>query len=322
MSRVLIVPDLHISDVYNGKHKDYFSNCVSCLEMLTQTIIDKQITHVYCLGDWVGIKEKNLRSRDALFYLISVLQKWNTLTNNNVYSIVGNHDIGSSITDFNFLVSLGYIKVVDTLDIGCLRLHGLGYGNEKRQVELDDSKYNIALMHNNLQVEGQTNWFRAGVGIELSSLENLYGITMVIAGHIHNPSVKWVSTSIKDKDISLFYPGNMTRPAKDPNIWNKSYGIIFSVDDNQVNLETVEYNLTPAEELFSQTYDDVAETEDDIYENVINIEELSAVLDELQQYNLCGEGDYKSQIKKLAGIDKEAADLALEYVEKVEEEIK
>lgn len=322
MNKVLIVSDLHISDVYSGKHKDYFQNCIECLEKITQTIKDKQITHVYCLGDWVGIKEKNLRSRDALFYLIKVLQVWNKLTNNNVYSIKGNHDIGSTITDFDFLVSLGYIKVVDTLDVGCLRLHGLNYGDEKRPIEYDDTKYNIALMHANLQVEGQTNWFRAGQGIELSTLNNLHGVTMVIAGHIHNPSIKWVSTSIADKDISLFYPGNMTRPTKDQHIWNKSYGIIFVEGNNQVNLETVEYNLTPAEDLFVQTFDDVEEEEEDVYKNVINIEELTAVLDELQQYNLCGDGDYRNQIKQLAGLDKEAADLALEYISKVEEEIK
>lgn len=319
---MLIVPDLHISDVFTGKHKNYFENCCKCLEDITEVIRTKGITHVYCLGDLVGIKEKNFRSRDALFYFIKVLQTWNSLTNNNVYSLVGNHDVGSSITDFNFLQSLGYIKVTDQLDIDCLRIHALNYGEEKRAINYDESKYNIALMHNNLQVEGETNWFRAGQGIELSSLENLYGVSVVISGHIHNPSERMVTTSIKDKDVTLFYPGNMTRPTKDPNIWDKSYGVVIVVENDNVALDTFEYQLTPASELFVNTFDDIEEDEDDVYKSVINIEELTAVLDELQQYNLCGDGDYRNQIRQLAGIDKEAADMALDYISKVEEELK
>ena len=320
MSRVLIVPDLHISDVYSGKHKDYFGNCTECLEKITDVIKTKGITHIYCLGDLVGIKEKNFKSRDALFYFLKVLQTWNTLVNGNVYSLVGNHDVGSAVTDFDFARSIGYIKVVPTLDIDCCRIHGLNYGEERRVIDYADDKYNIALAHANLQVEGETNWFRAGQGIELSTLENLHGVNIIISGHIHNPSVRMVTTSIRDTDITLFYPGNMTRPSKD-NTWDESYGVIIDIQNDNVQLETLKYELTPASELFAQTFDEV-EDEEDVYTNVINIEELTAVLDELQQYNLCGDGDYRDQIMKLAGIDKEAADLALDYISKVEEEIK
>lgn len=323
MEKVLIVSDLHISDVYSGKHKDYFQNCVKCLEDITNTIVENNITHIYMLGDLVGMREKNLKSRDALFYLIKVLQKWNTLTDNNVYSIKGNHDIGSSITDFEFLVSLGYIKVVDFIDVGAVRFHGVNYGEETRALSIDKDRFNIALMHANLQVEGQTNWFRAGDGFELSSLDNLYGVDYVIAGHIHNPSERLVTTSIRDKDIHLLYPGNMTRPVKDPRIWDESYRVIIGVTETSFDMDVKKYVLVPHEELFTETYDDIKQDdEDDVYSNAIDIEELAAVLDELQGYNLCGDGDYKKQIATLAGIDKEAADLALDYIAKVEEEIK
>ena len=37
--KVLIIGDLHISDRFSGKHKDYLQNCFDCLDMIEKSII-------------------------------------------------------------------------------------------------------------------------------------------------------------------------------------------------------------------------------------------------------------------------------------------
>lgn len=324
-SRVLIIGDLHISDRYTGKHKDYLENCFDCLNMITEKIKEKEVTHLFCLGDWVGIglAEKNLRKRETLLAVMKTLQEWNKLTNGNVYSLRGNHDIGSTLTDYDLFLSLGLIKSKHQLDIGSTRFHFFDYGEEGRQISISDDKYNIGLFHANLLIEGITTWYRGGVGVELSTLENLYGMSMAIAGHIHNPSPKMVATSIKDSDITLFYPGCMTRPKYEPNLWEQAYGMLYKIDEMSTVADIITFDLKPITEIFTATYDDKPE-KDDEDESIesIDIEALTKVLDELQYYNISGGQDYHAQIMRVAGIDKVAADLALSYLERVETEFK
>lgn len=324
-AKVLIIGDLHISDRYTGKHVDYFENCMYCLSMVTKSIKEEGITHLMLLGDLIGIglAEKNLRTREALLEFMNVLQEWNKLTDNRVYSLRGNHDIGSKLTDYEMFVSLGLLKQVNELDIMSAKFHFFNYGEETRKVSIDEDKYNIGLFHTNLLIEGLTTWYRGGVGVELSTLDNLYGLSMAVAGHIHNPSIKMVSTSIRDRDISLFYPGNLTRPKFDPNLWDIAYGAIFEIDPLNVVANTLQYKLKPINEVFVSTYDDIKEVEDDTEtEPSIDLDALSAILEELQYYNISGGKDYNSQIMRVAGLDKVAAELALSYIERVESSFK
>ena len=321
--RVLVIGDLHISDRYNGKHKDYLENCFDVLNMITESIKEKEVTHLIALGDWIGIglNEKNLRKRETLLRVIQVLQEWNKLTNNNVYSLRGNHDIGSKLTDFDMFVELGLLKNVRQLDINIARFHMFDYGEETRRIDVDENMYNIGLFHTNLLIEGETTWYRGGVGTELSTLENLYGVDFAIAGHIHNPSLRIVSTSIRDRDITLFYPGNLTRPKYEPNIWDKGYAVLFKIDDMGTSADMVTYVLKPVEEVFVTTFDEAEEEMEEMRET-FDIEALSQILEELKTFNISGGMDYHSQIKQVAGIDREASDLALKYLEVIEEEFK
>lgn len=323
-NKVFIGSDLHISDRYSGRHVNYLQNCFNILQMYTDEIEKNKVTHIILTGDLVGLREKTLKTREMLLYMMQVLQKWNTMTNGNVYSISGNHDFGSALTDFEVFVSMGLVKKLVQLDVGSVRFHGLDFGYLNRAINVDPDKYNIAITHDDIQVEGITTWYRGGgKGTELSSLTNLKGVELVVAGHIHEPSPRMVSTSIEDEEISLFYTGCPTRPKKD-NLWDKSFAILVNTDENDVSLGQVTFNLTPANELFKDTYDDSDDEVGDLIDDnpMVNIEELSKILSELQTYNIGGGGDYKSQIMRVAGIDKEAAELALSYVEKVEMELK
>lgn len=345
--RALIIGDLHISDVYNGQHIDYLKNCVDCIDMITDKIKSKKITHLLLLGDLIGQNEKNLKDRSTLLYMMKVLQQWNDLTKNNyieelnnlytngsigrdkykslmtamgignVYSVKGNHDIGRSMTDFELFESIGLIKVQDELDIGSVRYHFVHYGMEHRVLSVDESKYNIALVHNNIMIDGITTWYRGGKGIEMSTLENMYGVALIVAGHIHDPSLRIVTGNIKDSEVGLFYPGNITRPRYENGLWESAFGVYFNITEDNMNLEQVVFKLKPMEEVFKKTFDDI--NMDDLVETpVLNVEELSSILNELQTYSFIGNVDYKSQLVRLAGLDKDASDLAIKYIEEAE----
>lgn len=323
--RPFVVGDLHISDKYSGRHVDYFQDCIDFLNQITDEIKKNKVTHLILLGDLIGrTTEKNLQSRDTLMYFMKVLQVWNELTDGNVYSIRGNHDFSEKLTDFEMFVTLGLIKTTNHLDVGSIRFHMLDYGAHDRQIEVDPELYNVALMHTELHVEGTTNWFfRSKEGVDLSSLENLYGVELAIAGHIHNPSVRMVQTSIKDKDISLFYPGNGTRPKFDANIWTKCYGVLFNTTEEDVSIGQIEFQLKEGHEIFRNTFEDIPEEDEEVTNApMFNIEQLSEILQQLNDYNIMGEGDYKSQVVKLGGLDKDAVELALQYIEIVEGEMK
>ena len=321
-NKILIIGDLHISDRFSGRHKDYLENCFDCLDMIEKSIVDNKITHLICLGDWIGIglAEKNLKERRSLLRLIQVLQKWNKLLNGNVYSLKGNHDIGKNMTDYDFFITMGLLKNVSQLDIGSCRFHMFNYGEETRPIVVDSDKYNVGCFHTNLLIEGLTTWYRGGVGVELSSLKNLYGISMAVAGHIHNPSLRLVSTSIGDSDISLFYPGCPTRPRLEPNMWETCYGVIFTTNELDTQMDVITYELKPLEEIFTTLEEDPSKEEDDEETVPFDLEALNEILNELQYFNVNSGQDYVSQIKRVAGIDKTAADIALKYLENAESE--
>lgn len=319
-NKILVIGDLHISDRFSGRHKDYLENCFDCLDMIEKSIVENEITHLICLGDWIGIglAEKNLKERKTLLRLIQVLIKWNKLLNGNVYSLRGNHDIGKNMTDYDFFVTMGLLKYVPQLDIGSCRLHLFNYGEETRPIVVDNDKYNVGCFHTNLLIEGLTTWYRGGVGVELSSLKNLYGISMAIAGHIHNPSMRLVSTSINDSDISLFYPGCPTRPRLEPNMWEKCYGVVLTTNEFDTQMDVITFDLKPLEEVFTTLDEDPSIDEENEETVPFDLEALNEILNELEYFNVNSGLDYDSQIRRFAGLDKVAADIALEYLERAE----
>jgi predicted phosphodiesterase len=320
--RVLIVGDLHISDRFTGRHKDYLQNCFDCLDMIEKSIVENKVTHLICLGDWIGIgqAEKTLRKRSNLMRLLLVLKRWNDMLDGNVYSLKGNHDIGGNTTDFDLMVTLGYLKNVDKLDIDGCRIHMFNYGEETRQIEIDDNKSNIGCFHSNLLIEGETTWYRGGVGVELSSLDNLYGISMAIAGHIHNPSPRTTKTSIRDMGVSLIYPGCPTRPRLEPNMWDTTLGVILKIEGNIVLPDYIRYKLKPYEEIFNEVIQEADMLGEDAETLPFDMDSIGDILGQLQYYGINDGKDYVSQIKKVAGLDKPAADIALKYIEDAEAE--
>lgn len=329
MSKVLVIGDLHFSDVYVGHHKDYWGNCMTVASKITETIKDKGITHLFLTGDIVGYKEKNFKHRESLLMVMMILQKWNELTNGNVYSLVGNHDIGGNLTDFGVFESLGLLKTgkhlsktddnsIPYCDIEGLRVHMIDYGQENKPLSIStvSGGVNIGLAHADIQVDGKTTWWhRSNNYFELSTMTNWRGLDMIVAGHIHNPSQTMVSDSIDGSNVDLLYVGNPTRPNKS-DTWDSCWNIIFMVQGVNITMESVDMKLTPHEELFNATTSDIDMESIDVEAEISRVEELAEILETLSTYKLDSNNDIESQIRRYGGVDSKATDLALEYLEK------
>lgn len=323
--RPIVISDLHVSDKPSRVHVDYMRDCIEHLTEITELIRDNNITHVFLLGDLIGrTTERNLQSRGTLMYMMVVLQTWNALTNNQVYSVRGNHDYSTHLTDFEMFVSLGLVRNPSHVDVGSVRFHLVNYGEQERSLDIHPEFYNVALTHTELHVAGMTPWIlRSKEAVDIETLDNFYGIDFIIGGHIHIPSPKVVSTYIKDREISLVYPGCKLFTAYERNPWTSTYAIYFDTDENDVKMGQFEFKIRPHDELFNpRKSSNEEEEEDDVLSGapVLDIAQLSEILSELTQYNLIGDGDYKSQIKRLGGMDKEGVELALQYIEQVEQD--
>ena len=265
----LIFADLHISDSYVGKHKNYLANCFDVLGRILTTCRKEKPKYVIFLGDLVGMKDKVIKRREVLLQLCTFFRELNAITNNNVFSVKGNHDMGE-FTEFDYFSGMGLIKtskeIGGYLDIYIseeatepeIRYHLVDYGSERNQLDVlkNGDTSNIVLAHNNFTIADLTNWYNTHDGIELGSLTNFNGVLMVISGHIHNPSPMEIGTVMQDgQNCSLFYLGCPTRPTTDQGKYDHVYYARFTYNEEEcyTDWKAEEFELSPVEDIF---YDD------------------------------------------------------------------
>ena len=327
--KVLIIGDLHFSDVYTGKHKDYLGNCFSILGRLTKTIEEQKPSAVILLGDLIGWTETNIRDRECFAMFCKALKEWNTIC--PVYSVRGNHDM-KGYPDFNFLSEFGIIinseqcgGYVDYYNAEGTelkaRLHLVDYAAESRVLDYpkDDKVNNIVLGHNNYVIKGLTNWYQEHDGIELATLSNFNQVDMVISGHIHNPSPEFVSTQIAGgKDCQLFYPGCPTRPVKDKFIYEMCWlvGIELNSSTGLIDILTDEFKLDSVEDTFISDDSFIEEKDEEALQEEVRKEALKEVLDDLLKYRMLG-GDLIGQINNIPNASNEAKEIATQYLQTV-----
>lgn len=325
--KTFVIGDLHFYDVGSKWHKNYLQDCIDFTQQIINKVESLRPTRVIFTGDLVGrTKEKSVKNRDSLLYLIMFFKKLNDLTNGQVYSVRGNHDFSETFTDFDLLVSLGYIKRVKEIETKNVKFHLLDYGHIKDNIEVKSGNaVNIAIVHDTVVVDGKTTWFYYQEGYELSSLTNLKGVSYVLGGHIHRPSPMTVTTSIGDSKIGLFYLGNGTRPAYEKDLWETCYGVLITDDLGDVGsvlLDVVEFTLPSVKDSFYEKEFKVSDIEVLEEDNTVTIDKLSETLSMIRQYNLISGSSYKDKIRQLGGIDEEAVNLALKYVEYSENKLK
>lgn len=323
-AKVGIIGDLHFSDRATGKYVDYFANCREIGEQISKMIISENLTHLVLTGDLVGTNSNTMQTNAARLYLFQLFAQWNTLLNGNLYCVKGNHDAGANTCDFDLLYGAMLFKRVPELDAGAFRIHMIDYGDDNRALKFDNEheRINVACMHTHLTVENKTNFIPFKGGTELSDMKNLKGCEVVACGHIHNPSLGYLTTSIEDAPVSLIYLGCPTRPSAADN-WDKTSVLILetTIEDGMVNTfqKVATFNLRNKAELVKESITEVNLETPTAEENVTNIEELERILSDLNNFQIGGIGSYREQLNKYASVNKEAVNLALEYIEKAEE---
>lgn len=325
--KVLIIGDLHISDVFTGKHKDYLANCYGVLGAISKKVSDLDPSVIVFLGDLVGWNESNIRSREILAFLC----KWfmNIGINRKIFCVRGNHDT-KGYPEFQFLSDLKLFETSSTCSgyfdyYGHegqtkpeVRFHLVDYGQENRHLDIAEGTSNIVLGHNNYTIQGLTNWYQEHDGIELAMLQNFDGVDMVVSGHIHNPSPEFVSTSmVSGQDCSLFYVGCPTRPIKDKNCYEKCWYLVFEYDkdSDSTGFDAIDFKLSPISEEFYSDEDYIDDRDDEEDEaEVLRQEALHDVIGDMLKYRICG-GDLLESIDAIPNATTEAKEKAKGYLQ-------
>lgn len=324
---VMVVGDIHFSDVYTGKHKAYLENCFWCLSQITERLREKKPAALVLLGDIVGWVETNVKDRQIFSMFCKVLRDWNQVC--PVYSIRGNHDM-KGYPDFQFLADFGLIitssmcggyfdyYATEEQAVPEVRFHMVDYKCEDNELNfIEGGSSNIILAHNNFTISGVTNWYNEHDGIELGMQQNFSGADMVISGHIHNPSPEiYAATMPNGESCMLFYPGCPCRPIRDNNMYDSCWYVYIEYDnsDGQTNINTEAFELKPSSEVFFAQEEFVTEkTSEDLAEEVRR-EALKDVLGDLLTYRM-NTGSPIEQVQRIPNASAEAKQLAVDYLQ-------
>ena len=332
---VLVIGDTHFTNAFVGSHKDYPAESIELMKSIYRKAEGvKNLKSVIFLGDLIGVKEQNLRSRLFLSEVMSFFKRLATLCNRNggvvddsgqrvcpVLSVKGNHDMGGreGYTDFEFLIDQGLLVNPGTVDIYSetsgnkeARLHFVNWGDENERPSVDKTVPNVILAHGEFIVPGQTDIVPGGPNnIDLTRHKPFRGIGTVISGHIHTSSeqeIEFVNT--EGSTSVLFYPGS---PARVSERVEDVYYMVLSSSGEGVELESLLFNLPPVDEVFNpiepEEIDEFADKEHEL-----RTEKLEEILGEVMSKRL-SQGDLISQINRVPYVSEESKTLAKKYLQ-------
>ena len=319
--RILVFGDLHLSAKYEGTHKNYIYECYYNMDKITSICEESKPSAIFFLGDIIGVNERKISDHQFLMRVMMFFMKLNTITNGNVYSVKGNHDIGD-FSDFDMWIGIGLLKnpkYVDYYGNGKLeiRFHFVNYGEERYSLDITEYPVvasNVVLGHADYYIEGVTNWYSAKQGVHLNELDNFCGVEMVISGHIHVPSDGEISyTTLKDgSTIGLFYVGSPSRVVERI---DDCWYMWFEYADGETNYEANLFGLEPASEVFFPKEDLIEEMSEEDAERVYQSEKLTEYVKEIMESRLTS-GDLFGQIDLVPGVSKEIKNIAKGYLQR------
>lgn len=321
---VMIIGDLHFSDVFTGKHKAYLEECCWVLGCISKKIEERTPSAIVLLGDIIGWVETNIRDREVLSFFAKELRFWGKIC--PVFAVRGNHD-GRGYPDFNLFTELGLIIPCEVCggyfdyygeegsEVPEVRFHLVDYNREDRALNYAmGGASNIVLGHNNYKIAGVTTWYKEHDGIELGLMQNFGDVDMVISGHIHNPSPEIYATQmVSGRSCMLFYPGCPTRPIKDKNMYESCWYVFLGYNEQtrSTDIKTEVFDLQPLDEIF---YEDELFLDDRTDAEKLRREQLTDILDDLLKYRM-NNGDAFDQIDKIPSASEEAKGVAKRYLQ-------
>lgn len=317
---ILVFGDLHLSAVYNGSHTDYAYECYHNMMKIEEICEKESPSCIFFLGDLIGVNEKTIKNHQFLMRVVAFFTKLNAFTNNNVYSVKGNHDM-SDFSDFDFLLGLGLIKNPDYVDYVIddnieARFHIVNYGQELKKLDIangEDGASNIVLGHNNYYITGATNWYPDAGRIEVSSLRNMRYVDLIMSGHIHLPSSEVLYSNIEGESVGVFYVGSPSRvQERIQSCWYARFK--FSPEEDVTQYDVKEIRLLPVEDSFTE---EVELTEEEQVKKDKR-ERLEGMVKEIIESRLSG-GNLYNQIDCINGFSDRAKELAKGYITKAGE---
>lgn len=316
--KLMIIGDTHFSDTFKGTHKDYKASSIRLMGHIINKIKAENPTRVIFAGDFIGVQEKNIRSRLFFLEVIKFLQEVNSLVNNEVYTLLGNHDIGSySVTDVSLLIELGLFKHIEELDIysvdsskePLIRFHMIDYGLENEPLNLLKNGSNVVVGHNNFAFN-HDSLYGGQKGIVLANHKVWEGVDLVLSGHIHIPSHEVISGRIGDSVSNLFILGC---PARVMERIDDCWYVTFDVEDkDRVVYEAKPFDLWSVEEEFLPKVEEIEEDK----EKSIRDKNLRGIIKELNESKLM-QGGLFEQIDRFPMVSKEVKERAKEILGKV-----
>lgn len=316
---ILAFGDLHFSDVFTGKHKDYLTNCCTVLRQIEDMITERKPKVAVFLGDLVGWNETNIKSREVLSLFLGFWKRINTVC--DVYCVRGNHDM-KGYPDFNLLVDLGLVRTCAGFDYypnesanePDIRFHLVDYKSEDKVLPiLDGNASNVVFGHNNYTIEGVTTWYADHDGLELGSMYNYSHVDLVVSGHIHEPSPEMVGVQMPSGNTcDLFYLGCPTRPIKQTS-YDSVWVMSFTSNGEDSEYTVIPFDLVPFNDLFYEDDTIINEKTEEEVEDLLRKEKLQEVLQDIIQYRVIG-GDPIAQVDKIPNASDEAKEMAKKYL--------
>lgn len=315
--KILLFGDTHFSSSFTGSHISYIEECYSNMETILNIVSERKPKAVFFAGDIIGVNERNIKDRQFLMRVVMFFGMLYNITNGNVYSVKGNHDVGD-FTDYDFLVGLGYIKNPSYVDYIAnngteLRFHFVNYGEENAELQIHkDGASNIVIGHMDYYIDGVTSWYIPyKKRIELKQLKNFNDVDIVFSGHIHYPSDEMYYTTMSNgSDCGLFYLGAIGRVAERiDNCWYVEFE--YQPESLSTTYNAYIFPMKPASEVF---YEDTSKEEDEEDEVVHESKMIDVIVQEIFE-NRLATGDLFKQIDKIPA-DEECKEIAKKYLQK------
>lgn len=319
--KILVFGDLHFSSSFEGKHKSYIEDCYITMNKIIEHVKREKPRAVILLGDLCGVSERNIRDRQFLTRVLMFFGTLYNITKGNLFSVKGNHEMGD-FSDFDMLVGLGYIKNPKYIDYYGeedeveIRFHFVNYGDEHKQLEINQSSSNIVFGHADYYIDGVTEWYSAKAGVELKKLNNFCGVDLVFSGHIHIPSEEMLYTNLPNGEaVGLFYVGSPSRVA---DRYDDCWYALFEYDANKrsTGYDAKLMGLPPASEIFYEDSEFLEEGMEESEEER-HSKALDVIVEEVMNSRIVT-GDLFKQIDIIPA-DEEEKKIAKDYLRKAME---
>ena len=282
LAKVLIYGDPHLSSKPYGMHTNYPEESLEYFSKITKVAEDEGVTHIIGTGDLTYGRFHTLEYRDRVE---AELKKQFELTNGNRYEVKGNHDSATNgMTEYEFYVRKGLIKSSENINIGNVHFTMIDNGRiRSAETNIVDSEtdVNVIVAHDYLKFKN-TELPNFGSAIELDEMSKFYGVDFIICGHIHK-IMAFKGRIYKEgigKEVTVYYPGCMARPAYGNNLDKVGNIALFTIfDDGKVKYDIKEIELWPLEKAFLTEAIEQREEEKERKEERVDISNMVKQLD-------------------------------------------